>query len=482
MVLNPKQLRKLLRKKPKIRAVFISGGGRSVYEKGAPQPPKEIFKLKNDGTRVPVHSICYGMQWTTRHFGGKVQAKPGNREYGRAGIEVLRRSQFFRGTPKRQTVWASHGDSVVRAPGGFVVTARNKTQGISAMEDPKRRIWATLFHPEVSHTPFGKQMLSNFLFKIAGCKQDWKPASMIEHIQQEVLMHLRGRKAVLGFSGGVDSTTLAATLSPVLGRRLVGVVVDGGQLRLGELDEIRRNAKAAGIRIIVVSARRRMMRALRGVADPERKRKVFRRVYTETLVAAARRLGTNVVIQGTLATDMIESGVTGGEVIKTHHNVGIKLLRGWLALHPFGHLFKYEVRALARKLGLAKSIWNRQPFPGPGLIIRCVGAVTLKRLDRLRWADAEARRILVQRKEYNRASQVAISDVGQLVGVKGDQRVHGANIMIRGLKTIDFMTGDGVRFSRGTKAEIERVLTQHSRIVGVTWNEMDKPPCTTEPE
>lgn len=485
MILDPKRAQKLLEGKPDLRAVILSGGPAMIHDKDAPKPPAEIFSLRRPNNRpVPINGICYGMQLITHRFGGKVGPVADKREYGPAEVCIDPTSSLFLKTPKQQRVWASHGDSVLKVPKGFRIIGNNESGGIAAMADPARDIWCTLFHPEVSHTRFGKQILRNFAYTIAGCEADWRPSSMIEDIRKKALTQLGNQsKAVLGFSGGVDSTTLAAILSKSLGKRLLCVTVDGGQFREKELTEIRRNAKLADVTLKIVNAKAEFAHALAGIIDAEEKRKAFRRVYAALLVRAARQFGAAAIIQGTLATDMIESGAMGGELIKSHHNVGIKLPSGLAGLHPFGHLFKYEIRALARKLGLPKTVWNRQPFPGPGLFIRIVNTpVNSELLELLSWADARVRETLIRCKAQHKASQLVVSYQGRLVGVKGDARCYGAHFQVRGVKTIDYMTAEGVRFATTVKKEVETVLAQHPGIVAVSWNEMPKPPCTTEPE
>jgi len=479
-VLDPKKAGTWLRTAKNVRAIILSGGDGSVYEKNAPEPPKEIFTA-----RVPILAICYGHQWLAQHFGGRVKRISGEEEYGSTKIRTVGNAVLFRGVPKAEKVWASHGDSVSRIPKGFSVTARSiKTGGIEAMESADRSIYTLQFHPEVPHTPYGKKMLHNFAERIAHCTKDWEPSAIVSSVQSGVESVLgKSGTAVMGFSGGVDSTTLAAMLAPVLKSRLLGIVIDGGQLREHELTEIRLHAKAAGIRIRIVSAEHRFVRELSTTVDAEEKRKRFKKIYTAILNEEAHRFGGKpALLQGTLATDLIESGATGGATIKSHHNVGIAY--SGIQLNPLGELFKYEVRALAESLRLPKSVFARQPFPGPGNFVRIVGApVTKERLALVSWAYARVEEILQKHGLYDTYSQTVVALLGvNIVGVKGDGRVYGPIILVRAVKTIDFMTAEGVWFPEETAKEICATLTKHKEIVGVVFDPVDKPPRTTEAE
>ncbi len=343
-------------------------------------------------------------------------------------------------------------------------------------------VWGVQFHPEVTHTPHGKAMLANFL-RHAGCERDWAPSSIVSSIQRDVIARLDRERAVLGFSGGVDSTTLSAILAPVLGERLLAVTIDGGHLRDGELAEIRTHAEAARVNLRVIGAHHEFHDALAGVIDAEEKRRRFRGVYTSLLVRAAQECGATAVLQGTLAPDRIESGATGGAVIKSHHNVGLDM-GTLLQIHPINFLFKYEVRALAKEIGLPESVWHRQPFPGPGLFLRVVGVpATPATLDMVRWADARVRDILMRRGVYEQLSQLVVAYIGvRTVGVKGDARVYGGAIVVRAVETLDFMTARGVHFSDDIEDEISSVLTRHPEIVRVWFDPTKKPPATTEME
>lgn len=481
VILDPRRAAGWLKSHP-VKAVILSGGAASVYENNAPQPPEDVLSLKRtDGSPVPVLGICYGMQWIAQHLGGTILPHPERREYGEAAINVLHGNDpLFDGTPREQTVWMSHGDSVVKIPEHFRVLAETKNGVIAAMGNGTL-IWGVQFHPEVHETAEGKTLLKNFLYTIAGCERDWKPSSLVASIQTKIEQELGPAKAIIGFSGGVDSTTLAAIAGGVLGKRLRAVTLDGGHLREGEPEEIHRHAESAGVNLVTINARDEFSTALADITDAEEKRRRFKEVYTRLLVQAAREFGAAAVIQGTLAPDRIESGATGGAVIKSHHNVGLDM-DGLKQIHPVDHLFKYEIRALAGTLGLPESIWRRQPFPGPGLFIRVVGTpATPDKLEIVRWADARVKEILVRHRVYDKISQLVVAYLGlNTVGVKGDGRIYGGAIVVRAVESIDFMTARGVHLSDAIEREISSVLTSHPKIVRVFYDPTQKPPATTE--
>lgn len=482
VILNPSRAHDWIKANP-LKAVVLSGGPASVYDDDAPQPPKEVLNLKGENDQpVAVLGICYGMQWIAQQLGGTVQPVAGNREYGEATIDLCGVPDgFFQGTARQQKAWMSHGDSVTKLPKGFQILAHSNTQAIAAMQNGS--ILGVQFHPEVTHTPHGKIMLANFL-RAAECEQDWTPSSIVASIQSEIGSQLEGERAIFGFSGGVDSTTVSAILSPVLGDRLRAITIDGGHLREGELEEIKTHADAAGVNLQVIDARAQFNAVMADTVDAEEKRRRFKQVYTSLFVQAAEHFGATTVLQGTLATDRIESGATGGAVIKSHHNVGLNMGE-FKQLHPIDHLFKYEVRALAQEIGLPESVWARQPFPGPGLFVRVVGTpATPDKLEVVRWADARVREILERHGLYHTISQLVVAYIGgaHTVGVKGDARVYGGAIVVRAVETLDFMTAHGVHFPDSVEAEICSVLTQHPQIIRVWFDPTRKPPATTEME
>ena len=419
VILDSRNAASWLKKNP-LKAVILSGGASSVYNSDAPQPPAEVLSLmRQDGQPIALLGICYGMQWLAHRLGGEVKAVLGNREYGEAEINLDERGHlFFADTPRRQRVWMSHGDSVISVPEGFSILGHTDTGTIAAMA--RGAMLGVQFHPEVTHTPYGKTMLTNFL-RLAGCENDWMPSSIISSIREDVSARLPNGRVIFGFSGGVDSTTVSAILAPVLKERLLAVTLDGGQLREGELDEIKKHAADAGVNLKVMDARQEFQSAMAGVIDSEEKRSRFKKVYVSLFVRAAQDFGATAVLQGTLATDRIESGATGGALIKSHHNVGLDM-GDLLQLHPVDCLFKYEVQALAREVGLPESVSNRQPFPGPGLFLRVVGVpATPEKLAIVRFADARVREILMRHGVYDRLSQLIVAYWGvKTVGGKGE--------------------------------------------------------------
>jgi GMP synthase (glutamine-hydrolysing) len=463
----------------KPQAVILSGGSAGVYEKNSPQPPKNILKLG-----VPILGVCYGMQWISHNTGGLVVLHNERREYGEAVVKFDTSDLLFRGIKRKNIVWASHGDSVEKVPSGFKVIARSfDGKVIEAIGNPTKKIWGIQFHPEVTHTKEGKKILLNFLESIAKLEKDWQPEDIVNDIRNEAARVAGQKKAIIGFSGGVDSTALSAVLAPVFGKNLLAVCIDTGGLRRNEMEEIRFNAEAAGVKMKIVKAAARFQKSIGYQTHSELKRKRFKKIYGRILEEEAKRFKADFIVQGSLATDLIESGSAGkADLIKSHHNVGLNLKVK--ELHPFRNLFKYEVRELSRSLKLPSSISERQPFPGPGLFIRIIGEPPRKdKLDIVRWADGEVSDILKKHKVYSDVSQLIVAlDCQRTVGIKGDGRVYAYSIIVRGVKTLDFMTAEGVQFPAKVRREISTVVTRHPKIVRVFFDETNKPPATTEME
>lgn len=479
VILDPKKAKSWFEANP-IDAVILSGGSASVYEEGAPQPPENLLSMRNSvGRPLSILGICYGMQWLAHRLGGTVEPVSGNREYGPAQITLSHnQTGLFDGTPDTQQVWMSHGDSVTRLPAGFTVLATTATGTIAAMNNGT--VYGVQFHPEVHDTPKGKQIIGNFM-EAAGCAKDWKPGQMVSQIQERVLSQVGNSLVIGGFSGGVDSTCMAKLLAEVLGDRYQAITVDCGNFREGEIEEIVRHAEAAGVNHRIIDAKAEFAELMAGTIDAEEKRDRFRTGYLRNFKMGASDFKAPWVAQGTLAPDRIESGATGGSVIKTHHNVGLDF--GELQqLHPLDSLFKYEVRALAQEIGLPESVWSRQPFPGPGLFIRVVGTpATPEKVEIVRWADARVKEILVAAGVYDQLSQLVVAYLGlNTVGVKGDGRVYGGMIAVRAVQTLDFMTARGVHFSDQVEDQICSVLCQHREVVRAVFDPTPKPPGTTE--
>lgn len=476
IVLNPKKAAGWLEDN-RPRGIILSGGSASVYEDGSPSPPEEIINMG-----LPILGICYGMQWLAQKLGGSVAADRAAKEYGATEVLFDNTDPLLKNIESRSTVWASHGDSVERLPVGFKKIAESAhAQTIAAMSDTARKMWALQFHPEVTQTEKGKGILSSFLFKICGCEKDWLPQGIIAGIKKEAARIIKDERAVIGFSGGVDSTTLTAILSPILNSNLLAVCLNTGALRKDELEEIQENAGHAAADLKIIEAAQRFQETALTATNAETKRAHFKQLYRQLLEEAAKGFGARFIIQGSLATDFIESGGTGqADLIKSHHNIGLNSdFKEW---HPFRHLFKYEVRALAAEIGLPESITSRHPFPGPGLFIRVIGsAPTPDKLSIVRWADAEVTKIIRAHNLYEEISQLVVAlDCTPTVGIKGDARAYSFSIIVRAVKTIDFMTAAGYQFPASVRRKITTKITKHPQIVRVFFDETSKPPATIE--
>ncbi len=464
------------------KAVILSGSNWSVHSNEAPGFPKS---LDISGKKYFILGICYGMQLLAHKLGGMVERPPFHREYGPAEVMPNTAHPLFRGVKKKTEVWASHGDTVTKIPKSFISIAISG--GISAMADMRNRVMGIQFHPEVINTKEGKKMLQNFL-NMADCRKDWDPKNLIQQIQKEILGIVNKTKAknksnvILGVSGGVDSTTLAAILVPVLRKRLICVAIDTGGLRANEIKELKENTRNAGIKkLVVIKAEKEFVKNISATIDGEKKRAKFRAVYQKILEKEIKKHNAGFIAQGTLATDIIESGKAGeSTMIKTHHNVGLS----WKVndLHPFRNLFKYEIRELARALNLPSAIYERNPFPGPGLYLRVIGTpVSKENIELVRQADKTVNDIL---KKYNIAqniSQLIVALLGiNSVGVKGDERVYGHSLAVRAVQTSDFMTAKGYHLPEEVVNEITSALTKHKDIIRVFFDVTPKPPATTE--
>ena len=465
------------------KAVILSGSNWSVHNDGAPEITKA---LDISGKKYFILGVCYGMQLLAYKLGGKVDRPLLHREYGPAIVKVDTKHPLFTGVKEKTEVWASHGDTVAKLPKGFASIA--KSGGIAAMSDKDNRVLGIQFHPEVVDTKEGKKILQNFL-DIAECKKDWDPINLIHEIQKEVLDVVKTAKKqnlILGVSGGVDSTTLASILAPVLGKKLVCVAIDTGGLRADELDELKKNTLSAigkkmEKNLIIIPAEKEFIKNIGSTIDGEEKRAKFREVYKRIFEEQIKKYDAGFIVQGTLATDIIESGKAGeSAMIKTHHNVGL----AWEVedLHPFRNLFKYEVRELAKVMKLPPAVYERNPFPGPGLYLRVVAVpVSKENVQLVREADKTVNDILKKHKLDKEISQVIVALLGiNSVGVKGDERVYGHSLAVRAVQTSDFMTAKGFYFSQEVIDKITSALTKHKDIVRVFFDMTPKPPATTE--
>src|ERR1700756_1358999 len=472
-------------------ALVLSGGPSSVYADGAPQLDPAVFDLG-----VPVFGICYGFQAMAQALGGTV-AHTGTSEYGRTELKVLG-GELHSGLPSVQPVWMSHGDAVTAAPDGFDVVASSPGAAVAAFENRGRRLAGVQYHPEVMHTPHGQQVLSRFLHEFAGLGADWTPAHIAGALIEQVRAQIGDGQAICGLSGGVDSAVAAALVQRAIGDQLTCVFVDHGLLRAGERAQVQRDFVAAtGANLVTVDAADTFLEALSGVHNPEGKRKIIGRQFIRAFEGAVRDvLGDNVsseasgknvefLVQGTLYPDVVESGGGSGTAnIKSHHNVGgLPDDLKFKLVEPLRLLFKDEVRAVGRELGLPEEIVARQPFPGPGLGIRIVGEVTAKRLDTLRRADSIAREELTSAGLDNQIWQcpvVLLADI-RSVGVQGDGRTYGHPIVLRPVSSEDAMTADWTRVPYETLERIStRITNEVPEVNRVVLDITSKPPGTIE--
>jgi len=459
--------------------IVLTGGPRSVYEEGAPRCDPRIFSAG-----VPVLGICYGMQLMAHELGGAVEVAR-RREYGRSRVQIVRPLELLEGMGDSLDCWMSHGDRVTRAPEGFYVIARTESSPVAAMGDPRRELYGVQFHPEVSHTPRGSEILRNFLFSVCGCSPTWTMASFAEEATAAIARTVGDGRVICGLSGGVDSSVTALLVHRAVGDRLTCIFVDHGLLRKDEAQQVVHTFREGfGLNLVAVDASSRFLDALKGVEDPEEKRSIVGRTFIEVFEEEAGKLGdVDFLAQGTLYPDVIESGPGSASVIKTHHNVGaLPDVMKLELVEPLRDLFKDEVRALAQELGLPDEITWRHPFPGPGLAIRIVGEVTPERLEILREADAIVTEEVKAAGLYRSLWQAfAVLVCARSVGVMGDERTYAYPIVLRAVTSRDAMTADWARLPADLLERIAlRVVNEVPEVNRVVYDITSKPPATIE--
>jgi len=464
------------------QGVILSGGPSSIYEAGSPKIDPSLFDLG-----IPVLGICYGMQFMTAALGGRVE-RARRREYGFAELSIKSARGLFHGIDRTTTCWMSHGDSIKKLPRGFKATASTANTAFAAACDDRRRLYGVQFHPEVDHTPLGRAMLKNFLFGICGCKRSWTMKSFAKEAVAEIRRTVGDKKVILGLSGGVDSSVAAVLIHQSIGKRLTCIFVDNGLLRKNEAAQLKQTLRQQlQINIRFVNAAALFLKALRGVTDPERKRKIIGRVFMQVFEAEARKIkGAEFLAQGTLYPDVIESiSAFGGpsSVIKSHHNVGGLPKRMRLKLvEPLRYLFKDEVRSLGEQIGLPEDLVWRQPFPGPGLAIRVIGEITARRLQILRNVDE----VLLEEIGTEGLTQKLWQSFAVLlpiksVGVMGDARTYENIAAIRAVTSRDAMTADWARLPHEVLARISnRIINEVDGVNRVVYDISSKPPSTIE--
>ena len=464
------------------QGIILSGGPNSVFEEGAPGIDPEIFNLG-----VPVLGVCYGMQLMSQQLGGAVE--PGTeREYGKTEMTTVPGNELFAGLPEQFIVWMSHGDRVSKIPEGFQVSATSGNCPYAAIRNEAKKFYAIQFHPEVVHTQYGNQIIGNFLFKICGCKADWKLSSWIEETVEKLKEQVGNEEVVLGLSGGVDSSVVAVLLHKAIGKRLHCIFVDNGLLRYNEDKQVEQMFRSKlDLDLHIAHAAQRFYAALKGVSDPEQKRKIIGREFINVFAEEARKFKSAKFLgQGTIYPDVIESSSAlkgPSQTIKSHHNVGgLPPDLKFELVEPLRDLFKDEVRAVGRVLGMDAELLDRQPFPGPGLGVRILGEVTEEKVKLLQQADLRVQEEVKKLPEYKTIWQTfAVLLPVKSVGVMGDQRTYEYTCAIRSVNSIDAMTADWTHLPYETLATMSnRIINEVRGINRVVYDISSKPPATIE--
>jgi len=472
---------KIREKNPK--GIILSGGPASVYVENAPKITSEIFNLG-----IPVLGICYGGQFIAQEFGGKVK-KADSREYGRAKLEINVNDDLFKGIEQNSLCWMSHTDYIEKAPENFEVTAKSETCPVCAMKNAEKKIYAVQFHPEVEHTEKGREVINNFLYNVCGLSEDWNMGNYCQESIDKIKAIVGNKKALCAMSGGVDSSVAAVMVHKAIGSNLICVFVDHGLLRKDEGDQVEKVFKEKfNMNLIRVNAGERFLGKLAGVTDPETKRKIigneFIRVFEEEKEKLKEEFGhIDYLVQGTIYPDVIESGTSTAQVIKSHHNVGgLPKDVDFELLEPLRQLFKDEVRQVGRELGMPEEVVERQPFPGPGLAIRVLGEITEDKLKIVRDADFIFRDEIKKAGLQNKIWQyfACLPNI-KSVGVMGDVRTYSHTVALRAVTSSDGMTSDWARIPYDVLEKVSnRIVNEVDNVNRIVYDVTSKPPSTIE--
>ena len=464
------------------KGIILTGGPNSVYAEESPRCTKELFELG-----IPVLGICYGSQLMSYILGGSVKTAPVS-EYGKTEVTVNQKSKIFEGVSEKTICWMSHTDYIEKAPEGFTIVASTPVCPVAAMECSEKKLYATQFHPEVMHTVEGKQMLSNFVYQVCGCKGDWKMDSFVETTIQQIREKVGDGKALCALSGGVDSSVAAVLMAKAIGKQLTCVFVDHGLLRKDEGDEVEAVFGPNGpydLNFVRVNAQERFYEKLKGVTEPEQKRKIIGEEFIRVFEDEAKKIGAvDFLVQGTIYPDVIESGLGKSAVIKSHHNVGglPDCVDFKEIIEPLRLLFKDEVRNAGRELGIPEYLVSRQPFPGPGLGIRIIGEVTAEKVRIVQEADAIYREEIANAGvDKNLGQYFAALTNMRSVGVMGDERTYDYAIALRAVNTSDFMTAEAAQIPWEVLSKVtSRIVNEVKGVNRVMYDCTGKPPATIE--